>query len=68
MSEKEQWEDDLFDRKHYADFLTQTLLNSGQPTFVLNIDSSWGSGKSFFLQHWYERKLGQVLFRAFIVL
>jgi len=54
MSEKIQWKNDLFERKFYADFLTQTLLNSGRPTFVLNIDSSWGSGKSFFLQHWYE--------------
>ena len=52
MVSKEKWDGDTFDRKKYADFLTGVLLE--EKSFVLNIDSSWGSGKTFFLRHWYE--------------
>jgi hypothetical protein len=51
--ESTKWDDDVFNRKHYADFLTKNLLN-GKKSFVLNIDAAWGSGKTFFLKHWYE--------------
>jgi len=47
------WEDpqDLLDRKKYADFLVDYLANRGQP-FVLNLNASWGMGKTYFLTHW----------------
>lgn len=49
----EKWEGDVLQRKTYADFLTGMLENQTRPV-VLNLNAPWGSGKTFFIQHWYE--------------
>lgn len=45
------WSDDLMDRKPSSEFLTAYLLANGHIK-VLNVNSPWGSGKSFFLERW----------------
>ncbi len=47
------WENpqDLLDRKKYADFLTNYLAAKDH-SFVLNLNASWGMGKTYFLSHW----------------
>lgn len=45
------WAGDLMDRKPSAEFLTTYLLANGHVK-VLNVNSPWGSGKSFFLERW----------------
>jgi hypothetical protein len=49
------WDDpkDLLNRKQYADFLTHYLSSRATP-YVLNINASWGMGKTFFIRHWRE--------------
>lgn len=45
------WADDEMDRKPSSDFLTSYLLaNPGIK--VLNVNSPWGAGKTFFLTRW----------------
>lgn len=44
------WEGDLLDRKPRADFLTKYL--DGDACRVLNLDSPWGAGKTYFLKNW----------------
>lgn len=55
MDIKIPWEDpkDLLGRKQYADFLTNYLSSRSTP-FVLNLNASWGMGKTFFIRHWRE--------------
>lgn len=60
------WIGDVLQRKKYADFLTQYLVAKTDP-FVININAPWGSGKTFFIKHWYEdlrKKHPCVLFNA----
>ncbi|ULL06019.1 hypothetical protein JNO42_03130 [Pseudomonas putida] len=45
------WQDDHMDRKPSADFLTKYIL-SNPHVKVLNVNSPWGTGKSFFLERW----------------
>lgn len=46
------WEGDLMNRRQAADFLQQFLDQT--PTIkVLNVNSAWGSGKTFFIQNWH---------------
>ncbi|MFB4400913.1 KAP family P-loop NTPase fold protein [Pseudomonas inefficax] len=45
------WEDDFMERKPSADFLTSYILNNPHVK-VLNVNSPWGTGKSFFLERW----------------
>ncbi|MBF8726834.1 KAP family P-loop NTPase fold protein [Pseudomonas putida] len=47
------WEDDYMDRRPTAEFLTSYILKNDHVK-VLNINSPWGTGKSFFLEHWAE--------------
>lgn len=47
------WIGDVLQRKKYADFLTKYLVAKKDP-FVININAPWGSGKTFFIKHWYE--------------
>ena len=47
------WEDDYMDRRPTADFLTSYILKN-EHVKVLNVNSPWGTGKSFFLEHWAE--------------
>ena len=42
-------EDDKFDRQKTIEFLT-SLLEEVEGGFVFNIDSAWGTGKTFFLK------------------
>lgn len=50
-------QDDLFNRKSYAEFLKRLILNSGSyhrdddvQAYTIAIDSPWGTGKSVFLE------------------
>lgn len=44
------WSDDLLDRKRRAEFLSNFL--DQDICRVLNIDSPWGAGKTYFLKNW----------------
>ncbi|MCI0508623.1 KAP-like P-loop domain-containing protein [Chromohalobacter marismortui] len=60
------WENDLLERKKVAEFL-QNLLENDDDIKVVNIDSAWGSGKTFFLENWKEdldKERGVVYFNA----
>ena len=50
------WSGDVLERKKDADFLTKYLTglyeSSPKKNFILNINSSWGFGKTFFLSEW----------------
>lgn len=60
----EWYPEDKLDRAKYADFLTRFLEAEGydahrdgedrKRTYVLNLNSTWGSGKSYFLKRWAE--------------
>jgi len=55
------WEDpkeDLLDRKKYAEFLTGYLANQ-ESSFVLNLNASWGAGKTYFLKNWCKSLEGK---------
>jgi hypothetical protein len=64
LSTSDIWEDDLLDREKDASFLQKLLLakskeketNPDSPAYVLNIDQSWGAGKTFFLKR-FEQQL-----------
>lgn len=61
-----EWKDDVLQRKKYADFLTKYLVAKADP-FVININAPWGSGKTFFIEHWckdLKNKHPCVLFNA----
>ncbi|MBC3778735.1 P-loop NTPase fold protein [Pseudomonas sp. SWRI99] len=45
------WADDFMARKTSADFLTKYLLANSHVR-VLNVNSAWGAGKTFFLERW----------------
>ncbi len=48
------WDDDAFQTlEQYADFLTNALTANTE-NFVLNVNGSWGTGKSFFVERWAE--------------
>lgn len=54
------WDGDLLDRKSTADFLTKYVTKSHEKSIrtsvgtglVIALDADWGSGKSFFINHW----------------
>lgn len=44
---------DLLNREKYAKFLTNYLVDEGKSNgYVLNINASWGTGKTYFLNRW----------------
>ena len=47
------WHDDMMERKASSDFLASYLL-SNDHVHVLNVNSPWGAGKSFFLKRWAQ--------------
>ena len=49
------WALDKMKRKGVAKFLTQ-YLDSNEKIKVLNINSEWGSGKTFFLENWRKEQ------------
>lgn len=55
----EEWEDDLFHRRAFAQFLTRYLVaqtgarsGSQMRSFTLALDAGWGRGKTFFVERW----------------
>ncbi|KZN13893.1 KAP family P-loop NTPase fold protein [Marinomonas sp. TW1] len=60
--EEESFPRDTLNRAKYAEFLTQFLVGQGYDTtrepndekrnYVLNLNSEWGSGKTYFLKRW----------------
>ncbi|MEL7611339.1 P-loop NTPase fold protein [Vreelandella titanicae] len=46
------WEGDLLGRAEVAEFLQNLLENGNDDIKVVNIDSPWGTGKTFFLERW----------------
>lgn len=53
MSEVDVWSDDLMNRRPSAIFLTNYILKNPHIK-VLNVNSPWGAGKSFFLDRWAD--------------
>lgn len=51
------WSDDLLDRKVRADFLSNYL--DEDICRVLNLDSPWGAGKTYFLTNWRLQLLSE---------
>jgi hypothetical protein len=47
------WADDYMGRKTSAEFLTRYLLANNHVR-VLNVNSAWGAGKTFFLERWVK--------------
>lgn len=45
------WDDDYMDRQPSSEFLTKYIL-ANEHVKVLNVNSPWGAGKTFFLNHW----------------
>ncbi|HGM4804192.1 TPA: P-loop NTPase fold protein [Serratia marcescens] len=46
---------DLLDRAKYANFLNSFLVSKGKgENFVLNVNASWGAGKTWFLKRWAD--------------
>ncbi|MCD2451506.1 KAP family NTPase [Methylicorpusculum oleiharenae] len=48
-----EWDGDFLQRRKYALFLTNYLENKNTSE-VININGPWGSGKTFFLQKWFD--------------
>ncbi|MGN2388203.1 KAP family P-loop NTPase fold protein [Pseudomonas syringae] len=49
------WATDQMNRKGVARFLTK-YIDDAEKIKVLNINSAWGSGKTFFLKNWMEQE------------
>jgi len=47
------WDDDFMGRELSSEFLTKYIL-ANDHIKVLNVNSPWGAGKTFFLQRWKE--------------
>lgn len=47
------WADDLFNRQYTAQFFTKIITSVCQ-SYVISINSKYGSGKTFFLNRWAE--------------
>jgi KAP family P-loop domain len=57
------WQDDVLDRRGFADFLTKALTeqtrvvseSERQPRgLTVALDAGWGTGKTFFVKHWAD--------------
>lgn len=65
------WEGDAFDRKRYAEFLSQYIdvrvLKTDEP-LTIALDAAWGAGKTFFVNKWASdietRNGGVIIFDA----
>ncbi|NJA05919.1 hypothetical protein HC024_09310 [Methylococcaceae bacterium WWC4] len=53
MSTLIEWNGDVLKRKKYSLFLTK-YIESKSNGIVININGQWGSGKTFFLEKWFE--------------
>ena len=45
---------DMLDRVKYAEYLTTYLKQYKNESYVFNINSSWGSGKTYFIKRWAD--------------
>ena len=54
MSKEFELPDDVLGRGTYIDFLTKYLSEITEP-FVINIDSGWGAGKTYFIKSWVNK-------------
>ncbi|AIY65389.1 KAP family P-loop NTPase fold protein [Pseudoalteromonas piratica] len=48
----EEFTPDSLDRAKYAEYLTNYLKNYKNESYVFNINSPWGSGKTYFIKRW----------------
>ncbi|WP_221075093.1 KAP family P-loop NTPase fold protein [Agarivorans aestuarii] len=48
----EEFSADKLNRATYANFLTNFLISQAKSGYVLNLNSSWGTGKTYFLKRW----------------
>jgi hypothetical protein len=55
------WQDDVLERRGFADFLTNALTEQTrvvserqQRGLTVALDAGWGTGKTFFVKHWAE--------------
>lgn len=55
------WQDDILDRRDFADFLTRVLAEQArllserqQRGLTVALDAEWGAGKTFFIERWAE--------------
>ena len=62
ISPEDPWNDDVLGRRDLAARLTR-LIQSQKAPFVISIDGSWGTGKTFLLQRW-QASLERQGFRA----
>lgn len=52
---KDDYPSDLMSRAHHAKHLTKFLVEKGKEgNYVLNINATWGSGKTYFLKRWMD--------------
>ncbi|MFJ5535989.1 P-loop NTPase fold protein [Vreelandella titanicae] len=61
------WEGDLLGRAEVAEFLQNLLEKDNDDIKVVNLDSPWGTGKTFFLERWsrhLSEERGVVYFNA----
>ncbi len=49
---KEKLSHDMLNRVSYAEYLTTYLKQYKNESYVFNINSSWGSGKTYFIKRW----------------
>lgn len=52
ISEDDPFAEDILHRKESAEILTELITSSKNSSFVLAIDSPWGTGKTTFLKMW----------------
>ena len=62
ISPEDPWNDDVLGRRDLAARLTR-LIQSQKAPFVISIDGSWGTGKTFLLHRW-QKELKCQSFRA----
>lgn len=54
VSSENPWSDDKLKRQKVAEDFTEILKGINNQPFVLSIDSSYGTGKTFFIKRWVE--------------
>ncbi len=51
---KESWDEDKLGRNEVAEYLTPIIASIKQP-FVISLNSPYGTGKTFFIEHWKKQ-------------
>ncbi len=66
------WQDDAFERKGYAEFLTQHLVAQTHLSqdilrpYCLALDADWGAGKSYFVKNWRMQLAQETKYPSFL--